>query len=104
MTAIIAALSAFDPNNLGELSDSVLEWMNLPEPVKIVQASTEIMTHWAKYGQSRDNLRADTGTYQWVAEWIRNVLSNPYAAKGGRGPHTYLLIGKVKPPPPPPPQ
>ena len=44
MTAIIAALSVFDPI-VGELSDLVVEWMALPEPVKIVQASTEIMTH-----------------------------------------------------------
>jgi hypothetical protein len=57
------------------------------------------MFHWARYGQNSINdLRADTGTYQWVAKAARAVLANPYAVNHGRHRHTYQIIGGVEPP------
>jgi hypothetical protein len=69
-SAIVAATSVFGPV-LGELPDSVLRWMALPEPVKVVQVDNRVMFHWAAHGQNQNDFRSDTGTYQWVAESAR---------------------------------
>jgi len=51
----------------------------------------EVMFHWAKHGQNnKKDMRADTGTYQWVAECARAAISNPYALI--RGKKAYQII------------
>jgi hypothetical protein len=96
-SAILAASSVFGPV-LGELPDSVIQWMALREPVKIVQVDNQVMFHWAKYGQKPNDMRGNTGTYQWVAEAARAVLSNPYALNRGKQAQRYQIIGRVEPP------
>jgi hypothetical protein len=96
-SAIIAASSVFGPV-LGELPDSVVQWMALPEPIKTVQVDNQVMFHWAKYEQKPNDMRGDTGTYQWVAKSARATLSNPYALNRGKKPQTYQIIGRVEAP------
>src|SRR5216684_4511758 len=89
-----------------ELPDWVVERMALPEPVKKVQATSEVMFHWAKNGQNKNDLRGDTGTYQW--ECARAAISNPHRVirrktqtlQGGGKRHTFEIIGKVERPSP----
>lgn len=98
-SAIIAAASVFGPV-LGELPDSVVQSMALPEPVKMVRVNPNIMFKWAKHKQKRlNNLRGDTGTYQWVEKAARATLSDPYALIPGKKPQTFEIIGRVEPPP-----
>jgi hypothetical protein len=95
-SAIVTASSVFGPT-LGELPDSVARRMALPEHVATVQVGDGVMFHWPKHGQHSNDFRADTGTYQWVANAARAALSNPYALKRDKEPCTFHLIGKVEP-------
>jgi hypothetical protein len=83
---------------VGELPDWVVDRMALPEPVKKVRATSEVLFHWAKHGQNKKDMRGDTGTYQWVAECARAAISNPCALI--RGKKAYQIIGKVERPNP----
>lgn len=96
-SAIVAASSVFGPV-LGELPESVVRWMALPERITVVQVDNRVMFHWANHGQKPGDLRGDTGTYPWVAKSARAVISNPYALKLGARSGTFQLIGKVGPP------
>ncbi len=97
-SAILSASSVFEPD-LGELPDSIVELMALPEAVKKVQVSSGVMFHWAaKPGRKQNDLRGDTGTYQWVAKSARAVICNPYALIRGKEPEKYQIIGRVEPP------
>ena len=96
-SAIVAASSVFGPV-LGELPDFVIQWMKVPEPIKNVQVTSEVMFHWARHGMWRNDIRRDTGTYQWLAEAARKTIVNPYALKNDARPSRFQIIGRVKPP------
>jgi hypothetical protein len=95
-SAIVAASSVFSPV-LGQLTEPILRWMALPEPVTLVQVDNRVMFHWAQGRTQPNDLRGDTGTYQWVADSARAVLRSPHALKRGEH-HIYHMIGKVEPP------
>lgn len=97
VSAIVAASSVFD-GVVAELPDSVVNRMALPEAVKGVAATSQVMFHWSKHGQNKGDMRADTGTYQWVAESVRAIIPNPFALKLDDQPRRYQLIGKVERP------
>jgi hypothetical protein len=94
-SAPLTAASVFGPI-LGELPDSVTEWMELSEPVKIVRVSPDIMFHSTKRKQGPNDMRGDTGTYQRVAKSARDTLSNPYALKRSKKPRRFFIIGRVE--------
>jgi hypothetical protein len=94
-SAPLTAASVFG-DTLGELSDSVTEWMALSEPVKIVRVSPDIMFHSSKHKPGPNDMRGDTGTYQRVAKSARDTLSNPYALKRDKKPRRFFIIGRVE--------
>jgi hypothetical protein len=94
---IVAASSVFGPV-LGELPDFAIQWMNVPEPIKNVQVTSQVLFHWARHGTWLNDMRSDTGTYQWLAEAARKTVVNPYALKNDARPHRFHVIGKVRPP------
>ena len=96
-SAILAASSVFGPV-LGELPDFVIHWMKVPEPIKNVQVTSQVMFHWARHGTWLNDMRSDTGTYQWLAGSARTVLLNPYALNNDAPPYRFQIIGRVKPP------
>jgi hypothetical protein len=93
---ILAASDISGPTVLGELPDSVVQWMALDERVTKVQATNVVMFHLA--GQKDDEMRRDTSTYQWFGKCARAVVANPYALVTGSKPRTYQIIGRVEPP------
>lgn len=98
---ILAASDISGLTVLGELPDSVVQWMALPERVTKVQADNRVMFHWSAHaGQKDTDLRADTATYQWVGKSARAAVANPYALLVGVKDRTYQIIGKVEPPSP----
>jgi hypothetical protein len=98
-SATLTASSVFGAI-LGELPDFVVQWMKLPESVTNVQVTSEVMFHWAKDSTRPDDMRGDTGTYQWLAEAARKSIVNPYALNNDAQPRRYQIIGKVEPPSP----
>lgn len=98
---ILAASDISGPTVLGELPDSVVQWMALPERVTKVHADNRVMFHWAEHAvQKQNNLRGDTATYQWVGKSARAVVANLYALLAGDKDRTYQIIGRVEPPSP----
>ena len=98
---ILAASDISGLTILGELPDSVVNWMALPERVTQVQADNRVMFHWAEHAaQKQNDLRGDTATYQWVGKSARAVVANPYALLAGDRDRTYQIIGRVEPPSP----
>jgi len=98
---ILAASDISGTTVLGELPDSVVKWMALPERVTKVHADNRVMFHWAEHAaQKQNNLRGDTATYQWVGKSARAVVANPYALLAGHKDRTYQIIGRVEPPSP----
>jgi hypothetical protein len=97
---IITAASAISGlTDLGELPDSVVQWMALPERVTKVKADNRVMFHWADHPDhpSPNDSRGDTATYQWVGKAIRAVVANPHAGALGNEDRTYQIIGRVEP-------
>jgi hypothetical protein len=95
---ILAASDISGQTVLGELPDSVVQWMALPERVTKVQADNRVMFHWAGAGQNQNDLRGDTATYQWVGKSARSVVANPCWLLGGDKKRRYQIIGRVEPP------
>jgi hypothetical protein len=101
---ILAASDISGLTVLGELPDSVLRFMALPERVTNVQANNTVMFHEAAEMDKRKNrtqknpVRQDTSTYQWAGKCARAVVKNPSWYLAGNKLHTYQLIGSVEPP------
>src|SRR5260221_632937 len=94
---ILAASYISGLTDLGELPDSVLQLMALPERVTKVQADNQVMFHEA--GKNMNSaLRNDTSTYQWVGKCACAVVKNPHWYLAGNKPRTYQIIGSVEPP------
>lgn len=98
---ILAASDISGLTVLGELPDSVVQLMALPERVTKVQEDNRVMFHWAEHAtQKHSDLRGDTATYQWVGKSARAVVAHPYALLAGDKDRTYQIIGRVEPPGP----
>jgi hypothetical protein len=98
---ILAASDISGLTVLGELPVSVAQWWGLPEGVTTVQAVNDVMLHWTTHS-GPGGLRADTATYQWVGQWCRAIVANPYALLLGKkhGKCKIIIIGGVEPPSP----
>ena len=94
---ILAASDISGVTVLGELPDSVLQLMALPERVTKVQADNRVMFHEAQRNMN-NALRNDTSTYQWVGKCARAVVKNPRWYLAGDRTQTYQIIGSVEPP------
>ncbi len=93
---ILAASNISGPTVLGDLPDSVVEFMAFKERVTKVQADNKVMFHLAM--RKGDPLRRDTSTYQWFGMSARAIVENPYAFLPGNSDPWFQLIGQVEPP------